>query len=182
MESDGLDNIDVQPSGRMLNILTSSGPLTIVCPNRTTYLSAALRLARDLDTYHKLSAEIMEADSAIEHELNGTLGSGNLVILGGATNAFTKHLLAAGRAALRLQEGTLLLGGNAVRSGLATLFLHPHPTNPAALALVLFADDERSLERVLRLFPIRTGITVPDWLVVSDEADKLGTGGVVSAG
>ncbi|KAK7693141.1 hypothetical protein QCA50_002707 [Cerrena zonata] len=182
MESDGLDNIDVQSSGRMLNILTSSGPLMIVCPNRTTHLSAALRLARDLDTYHKLSVEIMEAESAIEHEINGTLGSGNLVILGGATNAFTKHLLAAGRAALQLQEGTLLLGGNAVRSGLATLFLHPHPINPAGLALVLFADDERSLERALRLFPIRTGITVPDWLVVSDEADKIGTGGVVSAG
>ena len=156
--------------------------MTIIYPERTTYLSAALRLAHDLDLYHKLDSEIIEAQTAVERELTGTLGSGNLVVLGGTTNAFTRHLLALGRTAMQLQKETLLLGGNAFNSELTTLFLHPHPTNPTGLALVLFADNKRSIERALRLFPIRTGVTVPDWIAVGEEADKVGAAGVKAAG
>lgn len=166
----------------MLDILTSFGSFTIVTPSQTAHLSTALRLAHDLDTYHKLDAEVIDADTAIQREVNALLGTGNLIVLGGVTNAFTRHILETGRTAIRLQGETLLLGGNAVGSDFATLFLHPHPTNPAGLAMVLFADNENSLERSLRLFPMRTGITVPDWLVVSEEADKIGAAGVKSAG
>jgi hypothetical protein len=42
--------------------------------------------------------------------------------------------------------------------------------------------DDSGLEKVLRLFPIRTGVTVPDWVVIGPQADAMGAAGVVGAG
>jgi hypothetical protein len=42
--------------------------------------------------------------------------------------------------------------------------------------------DELALERALRLFPIRTGIAVPEWIVLHPHADSIGAAGVVGAG
>ena len=38
------------------------------------------------------------------------------------------------------------------------------------------------LERAIRLFPIRTGVLSPDWLVVDGRADTIGAAGVQGAG
>ena len=38
------------------------------------------------------------------------------------------------------------------------------------------------MENVLRLFPIRTGVFGPDWMVVSSEMAMLGAAGVIGAG
>ena len=60
--------------------------------------------------------------------------------------------------------------------------MHKHPTHPAAKTLFLRADDEIGMENVLRLFPIRTGVFGPDWMIVSSEAATLGAAGVTGAG
>ena len=44
------------------------------------------------------------------------------------------------------------------------------------------STDGAGLERVARLLPIRTGIPVPDWIIVGPLADTRGAGGVLSAG
>jgi hypothetical protein len=38
------------------------------------------------------------------------------------------------------------------------------------------------MEKAARLFPIRTGVLVPDWLVIGNEADHIGASAVVGAG
>lgn len=48
--------------------------------------------------------------------------------------------------------------------------------------LFILSTDSYGLERAARLFPIRTGITVPDWLVVGESADSIGAAGVIGAG
>lgn len=48
--------------------------------------------------------------------------------------------------------------------------------------LFMLFTDEPSLERAARLFPIRTGVAAPDWLIVSSRADLYGTAGVEGAG
>lgn len=48
--------------------------------------------------------------------------------------------------------------------------------------LFIIATDAFGLERAMRLFPFRTGVTVPDWIVVGDAADAIGAAGVVGAG
>jgi len=50
------------------------------------------------------------------------------------------------------------------------------------VALFLRGDDETGMENVLRLFPIRTGVFGPDWMVISPEAATLGTAGLTGAG
>ena len=46
----------------------------------------------------------------------------------------------------------------------------------------MFSESEAGLERALRLFPLRTGLAVPDWIVVGEGADSMGMGGVEAAG
>ena len=48
--------------------------------------------------------------------------------------------------------------------------------------LFIVHNDKDGLERALRLFPIRTGVAVPDWIVVGGKMDNFGAGGVKGAG
>ena len=48
--------------------------------------------------------------------------------------------------------------------------------------LFVIATDTFGLERAIRLFPFRTGISVPDWIVISDAADAVGAAGIVGTG
>ena len=48
--------------------------------------------------------------------------------------------------------------------------------------LFILATDVSGLEKAVRLFPIRTSITVPDWLVIGGCANNLGAAGVIGAG
>jgi hypothetical protein len=42
--------------------------------------------------------------------------------------------------------------------------------------------DYSGLERATRLFPIRTGVLLPDWMVIESSADRVGAAGVLAAG
>jgi hypothetical protein len=86
---------DIQPSGRLSLILSSKGPLLFVIPDEDSLsLSQALRLAHDLDTFHKLDVEILtdaEASGILE---DGSLGSSNIVIFDGLKKtSFGQRLL-----------------------------------------------------------------------------------------
>ena len=48
--------------------------------------------------------------------------------------------------------------------------------------MLFILGDNSGIERAARLFPIRTGVAVPDWLLVGTEADDVGAGGVMGAG
>lgn len=167
----------------MYNIFATAGPLTIIIPNNSSSVqSAAARLAHDLDTYHKLDAEIVYAEAAVRQLTAGSLSQGNLILLGGASNTFTHRLLAAKHTVFSMNGEYIRIRGKPVDPTFATLFLHPHPTNPAGLVLISFTSNDSALERAMRLFPMRTGITLPDWIMVSDLTDSIGSGGVQAAG
>jgi len=54
--------------------------------------------------------------------------------------------------------------------GLVTLC--PHPASPRHLAMIIAGTDNLGLENALRVFPIRTGVPLPDWLVLApNDAD-----------
>jgi hypothetical protein len=61
------------------------------------------------------------------------------------------------------------------------MFLHQHPIYPRANMLFILGGNS-GIESVARLFPMRTGVTVPDWLVVNADAHKVGAGGITGAG
>jgi hypothetical protein len=62
------------------------------------------------------------------------------------------------------------------------MFTHPHESSPSSTMLFIIAHDQSGLERAARLFPIRTGMALADWLVIGKRADKQGAAGIEKAG
>lgn len=48
--------------------------------------------------------------------------------------------------------------------------------------VLIQSTDPAGLEKATRAFPIRTGVAVPDWLVIGARADQTGAAGVMGAG
>ncbi|KAH9901635.1 hypothetical protein C8Q73DRAFT_678452 [Cubamyces lactineus] len=170
------------PMGRVANILSSKGPITIVIASKQTSreLSAALRLAHNLNVYHKLDAEIVDDKEAAD-KITEPSQTGNTILLG--LGEVATSTLQQRRIAFGVADGVLSLRGRLINEdGTAALILHPHPSREDALLLLMHGTDAIGLERALRLFPIRTGITVPDWIIVTRQADERGTAGVEGAG
>ena len=90
---------DIQPSGRLSLILSSKGPLLFVIPEEDDLsLSCALRLAHDLDTFHKLDVEILTDIEASRLLEDGSLGPSNIVIFDGPKKtSFGRRLLGGSR-------------------------------------------------------------------------------------
>jgi hypothetical protein len=62
------------------------------------------------------------------------------------------------------------------------MFTHPHLTCCNSLVLFMIGSSTSALERLYRLFPIRTGIPVPDWVLLGHDADSVGAAGLLGAG
>ena len=150
----------------------------------TASLSAALRLVAALDGYHKLDAVIVDDTEAAKQLGDGSLSKSNAVVLTNGKGTFVESLLSRGDTAFSLDSdnGTLCLRGRRIGAGSAALFLHPHPSVTDASVLFLYAQDGSALERGLRLFPIRTGVPIPDWVVTTERADEVGSGGIEGMG
>ena len=105
------------------------------------------------------------------------------MLSGGALSNFGRRLLEKAQTPFQARGDAMVLRGRQLDApSTAVLFLHPHPTHSNSLALFVHGTDHEGLERALRLFPIRTGVTVPDWIVVGLHADEQGSGGVEGAG
>jgi hypothetical protein len=48
--------------------------------------------------------------------------------------------------------------------------------------LFMISSDMPGLERLARLFPIRTGVAVPSWVVLTNASDYIGAAGIHGAG
>jgi hypothetical protein len=46
----------------------------------------------------------------------------------------------------------------------------------------MLSSNVAGFERAIRLFPIRTGVAVPDWIIISKDVDEVGAAGVRGAG
>ncbi|KAL6309159.1 hypothetical protein BKA93DRAFT_821973 [Sparassis latifolia] len=176
--------IALQAHGRMARVLSSAAPLTIIIPNEPSCrtLSSALRIAHILDVYHKLDAEIIVDAEAMRRLGDNSLGQGNIVVIGGANGEFSRAILLQNQTAFSLQNGSLCLHGRLLSISSTALFLHSHPVLSTGLMLFIYALDESGLERGIRLFPTRTGVTLPDFLVIGPQADTIGAGAVEATG
>ncbi|KAF8503727.1 hypothetical protein F5888DRAFT_1864250, partial [Russula emetica] len=185
-----------QRSTNPYSILQSSGRLKIVVSTTTSggsnvgaMTSIARRLANDLLTYFKLDADIvpetemgvLETETEIENE-------GNIVVIGGPSGQYIRRCLAKRRTAFSIADQekgppVLQLNGeplNGTSQGI--MFTHPHESSPSSIMLFIIANDQSGLERAVRLFPIRTGLALADWMVIGKRADKRGAAGIEKAG
>lgn len=84
---------EYQLSGRMHTLLATAAPLVLVVPDDTTLqtLSVALRLAHDLNVYHKLDSEIIQSSEAMQRAKANCLSVlGNMVVIGDSRSHFSQ--------------------------------------------------------------------------------------------
>jgi hypothetical protein len=136
-------------------------------------------------------------------------GTGNIVVIGGPSGQYIRRCLGKRRTAFTIADqenglpvlqlrGVPLNGisqGNTMqpRVGFVShhswifyfagiIFTHPHESSPSSTMLFILANDQSGLERAARLFPIRTGLALVDWMVIGNQADKRGAAGIEKAG
>ncbi|KAM0747755.1 alpha/beta-hydrolase [Meredithblackwellia eburnea MCA 4105] len=173
----------IRQSVTLLSILASSSTIQIVIGTTgsadiTQHLeSIASRLSHDAYLYGKVKTTIVR-----DFEVGVPSSPGNLVVLG---DKFSNSLVR--RWAVDWTLPVTFVSPNAFRLGSETyqangtglLFLAPVPHRPSDLALVLNGIGYEGLERAARLFPVRTGVPLPDWVVTSPTTVD---GGVAAAG
>ncbi|KAI0005870.1 hypothetical protein BJV74DRAFT_761059, partial [Russula compacta] len=178
-----------QRSTSPYSILRSPGRLRIVVSgDLDCAMSIARRLANDLFTYFKLDADIVHETEVLETRGDDLSGTGNIVVIGSPSGQYIRRRLAKRRTAFSIVEREsgppVLQLGAEILSGPSKgiMFTHPHESSPFSTMLFIIAYDQSGLERAARLFPVRTGLALADWLVIGKRADKQGASGVEKAG
>ncbi|KAH7927722.1 hypothetical protein BV22DRAFT_255973 [Leucogyrophana mollusca] len=165
---------------RIQSVLNTAAPIVLIIPKKeaSSELSIALRIAHDLQKFHKLDSRIDTGNTdLLSHE------SGNLVVIGGAQTVFVQAQLERLGSPFRYRDGLWTLEGRELdRSSTGLMFLQQNLASERATTLFVMSNDQAGLERVARLFPIRTGVAVPDWVVVGAHADRVGAAGIEGAG
>ncbi|KAF8803609.1 hypothetical protein BYT27DRAFT_7109472 [Phlegmacium glaucopus] len=173
------------PPSRIQTILTSAAPITLLAANKmiAENLSVALRIAHDLHLYHKLDTEIITESVALHRSQSGTWPAGNVVFIGTASSQFAKLVLQEGKTSFQIVGSDIDFNHRRLNKPReAVLFTHPHPAGGQGSMLFIMYNDKDGLERASRLFPIRTGVAVPDWMIVGNKMDNFGAGGIKGAG
>ncbi|KAF8976537.1 hypothetical protein BGZ46_008181 [Entomortierella lignicola] len=115
----------------------------------------------------------------------------NLVLIGDQhQNSVTKHVLAMTEQEVSIdsQDGLISIYPKVGMAPSAefrepgTGLLMIRPWGPSNLAMVIAGLDTDGLETAARLFPKRTGLLVPDWVVTGPEMAWKGAGGILAAG
>ncbi|KIJ69668.1 hypothetical protein HYDPIDRAFT_24484 [Hydnomerulius pinastri MD-312] len=178
--------IPLQSFQRLQAILTTKGPLTLLVPTLTPSpeLSAALRIAYALQLFHALDARITSVRDLPKGAAGTGISDGNLVVIGCAGEPLIHEWLERMESIFKYRDGAWHRGARAgfERPSSAILFTQPHPYNPKALSLFVQSTDPSGLERAVRLFPIRTGVLSPDWLILDGRADQIGAAAVQDTG
>ena len=101
-----LHPLALRRSGRLHTILQTSGPLILVNDGfETSHGNATTRrLAHDLNVYHKLDSEIIIGVEALHRYRAGTLGPGNVVVIGTTAGQLVRQCLGERQAAFEIGE------------------------------------------------------------------------------
>ncbi|CAK5279385.1 unnamed protein product [Mycena citricolor] len=172
-------NVGMTLPGRVQMFLSTPGPFQLIVLDKSNsrHLSLALRIAHDLNAYHRLDAEILMGYQS------DTQPKGNVLIISDTHDPELAMLMKNSPTPFHVTNDGLSVRHRPLdQSGLGVLFLHPHPNNPNSRLLFLLGSDNEGLERAARLFPIRTGVAVPDWVITTALADQVGAAGILGAG
>jgi hypothetical protein len=176
--------------GPLAAIMDSPGRFTIVIGtlDKTScshFDRVASRIAQNLFTY--FGAEV---DIRYDFEVDDTLLDGNVISLGtNDQNTYLQHISCRphlthpypihtrkGRMEVKDSKGFHYYEG----SGIGAIYLHP--LAKSRLALVICGTDGDGLDRAAMLFPYRTGVGQPDWIIVGPEMGVQGMQGVEAMG
>ncbi|RXK38309.1 hypothetical protein M231_04482 [Tremella mesenterica] len=170
--------------GPMIRLLASTAPIAFVIGRDVQHLNIAKRLAHDLYVYQRQDSEILsDGDALLRIAQDELLGS--IVSIGRPEdNRLTDYLLKQCKIPLAFPtKSVMTLNDELVyEAGAGIITLHPHPTHRRALACIIAGNDALGLELAARLFPIRTGVPIPDWVIIGRQATWKAAGGFIGAG
>ncbi|WRT66336.1 uncharacterized protein IL334_003291 [Kwoniella shivajii] len=175
----------VRAYGPMIRFLSTAGLITIISPDLPRHLSIAKRIAHDLFVYQSLDSEVVTDQDALLRLANGTIGRGNILMIGRPEeNLFVDWTIIQNKIPISFPtKGVMLIDDKVIYDrGAGIITLHPHPTAPKGLSVLIAGNDDLGLELAARLFPIRTGVPIPDWAIVGPQARWKGSGGFIGAG
>ncbi|KAK8864370.1 hypothetical protein IAR55_001618 [Kwoniella newhampshirensis] len=172
--------------GPMIRLLSTLESMTIVVSlSNKLHRSIAIRMANDLFVYHRVDCEIIGADEGLERTAQQDIGEGTVIVIGRPDeNRYAQWLIAQEKIPLTFPtKSVLLLNDKLVYDrGAGVITLHPHPTSARALSVLIAGNADLGTELAARLFPIRTGVPIPDWAIVSHRSRWQAAGGLIGAG
>jgi len=176
--------------GPLAAIMDSPGRFTVIIgtldePSRSHFEHVASRIAQNLFVY--FGAEV---DIRYDFEVRDGLLEGNVISIGASDqNVYLQQIsrppylmrpfpIDANKERIRVlgPTGFHRYGG----AGVGAIYLH-HLAR-SRLALIICGTDEEGLDRAARLFPYRTGVGQPDWIIVGPKMDVQGMQGVEASG
>ncbi|GJJ12463.1 hypothetical protein Clacol_006705 [Clathrus columnatus] len=170
-----------RPTGPIQNILSSSMPLTIVTSGNIKTESIATRMAHAILSYFRIDVSIMSDKEAV---IEGSI-AGNIIILG-SDNLFGQRVLSKGPGLIHMRPNEPIEFRNKIftsESSIGMLFLHLNPFSSKNLVLFVVGTDNVGLERSAKtLLPFRTGVPLPEFLVLGPNTDHRASGGLRGAG
>lgn len=177
--------------GPLAAVMDTSGPLTIVIgtqqmANRSlNFLRIASTIAQNLYIY--FGAEV---DIRYDYEVEDWKLDGNVIALGMEDeNIYLERAMRRSHfrysfpietkmQAIHINDTSLVHTYRGENIG--AIFLCP--LTRGRLMVVVCGTDEKGLERAARLFPYRTGVGQPDWIVVGPKMGVQGMQGVEAMG
>ena len=170
--------------GNMNAIYNTQGKISIIYPSDTTasayYQAVALDLSRNIFQYFGADTEIIRSNR--EHQAD----KGNVVYLG-FPEVSTAH--SETRFPIILDENNdlvlVLHDGYEKKfrseTGIGAIFVIPLEGSER-VGIVIWGSDEDNFRRAMRLFPLRTGVGQPDFIILGPESAQKGIAGALALG
>ncbi|ORX54950.1 alpha/beta-hydrolase [Hesseltinella vesiculosa] len=189
-----------QTYGPIHRLYESSKALVLVVPSKPStaargqlYEHLALQLAHDWHLYGHGDALIVTDDHPLITYEQVDLNAENWkpdddeddpawhVFLGiGKDNQAMMQTVSASAVNIQLGRHSVAIASNHFEDpGTGTLFMCP---GSSSLCLIVYGVDEQGLTLASQLIPRRTGMIIPEWVVINSVAKEQGLGGINSAG
>jgi len=177
--------------GPLSAIMDTPGKLAIIIGTQTPtsvvhFQRIASSIAQNLYTY--FGAEI---DIRFDNDTEITRLEGNIICLGMEDeNSYIQEVIADSNVRtkpfpIRAKNSVVTINDTSSvhtyhGDGVGAVYLHPLETS--RLLMIICGTDAKGLERAAKLFPYRTGVGQPDWVVVGLKMGVYGMEGVEAMG
>jgi len=130
-----------------------------------------------------------EVDICFDYETDDVSLDGNVISLGmedentylqgiGGSHLQRPFPIQANKQAIHINDTTI----NRIYHGEGIGAIYLHPLSRSRALLIICGTDEVGLEKAVKLFPYRTGVGQPDWIVVGSKMGVQGMEGVEAMG
>ena len=114
----GDERQEIQPPSRLQQILSSRNHIVFIVPDvQSRELSVALRIAHDLNVYHRLDAEIVLESEVLPSLGLGSWSEGNIVFIGKPSSVLVQRVLGDEKTPFEARVSGLGLNNQALGNG-----------------------------------------------------------------